>query len=185
MTRRPLSICLVSIGLVSGVLALPATAPARADELPIRKAGLWEMTIMRNGSSSATTIQQCTDEASDKELVTTFSPMSKEVCSKKDVQKTAAGYVSDSVCGAAGVSITSHADITGDFNSAYTIKSKARTQGGPAAIQGDHEMTVEAKWVGACKADQKPGDIIMPGGLKMNIHDLDKLKSLLPKSLQK
>jgi hypothetical protein len=83
------------------------------------------------------------------------------------------------------VSITSHADITGDFNSAYTIKSKAHTQGGPAAIQGDHEMTVEAKWVGACKADQKPGDIIMPGGLKMNIHDLDKLKSLLPKSLQK
>jgi hypothetical protein len=180
MTRRPLTIC-----LAAGLLALFAMSHARADELPIRKAGLWEMRMVRNGSSSETVIQQCTDEASDKELVTAFSPMSKEICSKKDITKTATGYVSDSVCGAAGVSITAHAEITGDFNSAYTIKSKAHTQGGPASIQGDHETTVEAKWVGACKADQKPGDVIMPGGLKMNIHDLDKLKSFLPKSLQK
>jgi hypothetical protein len=180
MMQRPLSVC-----LASGLLALFTTSYGRADELPIRKAGLWEMKIARNGSSSDTTIQQCTDEASDKELVTTFSPMSKEICSKKDIEKTATGYVSDSVCGAAGVSIASHAEITGDFNSAYTIKSKSHTQGGPAAIQGDHETTVEAKWLGACKPDQKPGDIIMPGGLKMNIHDLDKLKSFLPKSLQK
>jgi hypothetical protein len=178
--RRSLAIC-----LASGLLALLAAPHARADELPTRKAGLWEMNMARNGSSSNTTIQQCTDEGSDKELVTTFSPMSKEICSKKDIQKTATGYVSDAVCGAAGVSITSHAEITGDFNSAYTIKTKSHTEGGPAAIQGDHETTVEAKWVGTCKPDQKPGDIIMPGGLKMNIHDLDKLKSLLPKSLQK
>lgn len=178
--RRPFTIC-----LASGLLALLATAPVRADELPIRKAGLWEMRMMRNGSSSETTIQQCTDEASDRELVTTFSPMSKEICAKKDIQKTATGYVSDTVCGAAGVSIASHAEITGDFNSAYTIKSKSHTAGGPAAIQGDHEATVEAKWLGACKPDQKPGDVIMPGGLKMNVHDLDKLKSFLPKSLQK
>jgi uncharacterized protein DUF3617 len=180
MMQRPVSIC-----LASGLLALLATSHACADELPIRKAGLWEMKLVGNGSSSETTIQQCTDEASDKQLITTFSPMSKDICSKKDIQKTATGYVSDSACGAAGVSITSHAEITGDFNSAYTIKSKSHTQGGPAAIQGDHETMVEAKWVGACKPDQKPGDVIMPGGLKMNVHDLDKLKSLLPKSMQK
>ena len=180
MTLRPLGLCIAFV-----LPALLATSHARADELPIRKAGLWEMKMMRNGSSSETTIQQCTDEASDKELVTTFSPMSKEICSKKGIQKTATGYVSDSVCGGAGVSITSHAEITGDFNSAYTIKSKSHTEGGPKAVQGDHENTVEAKWVGACKPDQKPGDITLPGGLKINIHDLDKLKSLLPKSLRK
>ena len=33
-------------------------------------------------------------------------------------------------------------------------------------------MTIEAKWLGACKADQKPGDMIMAGGRKMNIRDL-------------
>ena len=130
------------------------------------------------------TMQQCTDETTDKEMSTAFSPMAKEICSKKDIQKTATGYVSDSVCGFAGVSIASHAEIVGDFNSAYTVKSTSHSEGGPAALKGDHVTTVEAKWLGACKPDQKPGDIVMPGGMKMNIHDLDKLKALLPKPKQ-
>jgi hypothetical protein len=33
-------------------------------------------------------------------------------------------------------------------------------------------MTIAAKWLGACHADQKPGDMIMPGGIKMNLRDL-------------
>ena len=180
MTPRRLWIC-----IAFALPALLATSHARADELPIRKSGLWEMRIVRNGSSSETTIHQCTDEASDKELVTTFSPMSKEICSKKDIHKTATGYVSDTVCGAAGVSITSHAEITGDFNSAYTIKSRSHTEGGPKAIQGDHEATIEAKWLGACKPDQKAGDILMPGGMKMNVKDMEKLKAMIPKQMPK
>jgi hypothetical protein len=52
-----------------------------------------------------------------------MSPMAKEICSKQDIQKTATGYVTDSVCGIAGMSIKSHAEIDGDFNSAYTVKS--------------------------------------------------------------
>ena len=30
-------------------------------------------------------------------------------------------------------------------------------------------------------ADQKPGDIVMPGGFKMNVKDMEKLKGLMPK----
>ena len=69
------------------------------------------------------TMQQCTDATTDKDMSTAFSPMGKEMCSKQDIQKTATGYVSDSICGIAGVTIASHAEITGDFNSAYTVKS--------------------------------------------------------------
>jgi hypothetical protein len=36
-------------------------------------------------------------------------------------------------------------------------------------------MTLEAKWLVPCTAGQKPGDVIMPGGLKVNIRDLQKL----------
>ena len=35
--------------------------------------------------------------------------------------------------------------------------------------------------VGACKPDQKPGDVVMPGGFKINLKDAQKLKGLLPK----
>jgi hypothetical protein len=181
MTRQ-----VVLLGLALGLVALLPAYSAHADELPIRKAGLWEMKVMRTGSPRPDmTMQHCTDETTDREMSTAFAPMSKEICSKKDVQKTATGYVSDSVCGVAGVSISSHSEIVGDFNSAYTVKTKSHSEGGPAATKGDHETMIEAKWLGACKPDQKPGDIVMPGGMKINLHDMDKLKALLPKQMPK
>ncbi len=114
-------------------------------------------------------------------MSTAFSPMAKEVCSKNDIRKTATGYVTDSVCSIGGMSMTSHSETTGDFNSAYTVKSTSNTKGGPAGMAGDSTTVIEAKWVGACKADQKPGDIMMPGGMKMNIKDMEKAKGMMPK----
>ena len=176
MTRLFLSICLATC-----LLALLPVRDARAVEMPTRKAGLWEMKVVRTGSPMPEmTMQHCTDESTDKEMSSTFSPMAKDMCSKQDIQKTATGYVTDSVCNVGGMSITSHSDITGDFNSAYTIKSTSQSERAAAGTR-DSTMTIEAKWLGACKADQKPGDIMMPGGMKMNINDMEKLKGLAPK----
>jgi hypothetical protein len=40
-------------------------------------------------------------------------------------------------------------------------------------------MTLEGKWTGPCKADQKPGDVIM-GGRKINVRDMQKLQGSPP-----
>ncbi len=177
MTRRPLASC-----WTIALLALPPVNVAAAVELPVRKAGLWEMKVLRTGSVAPDmTMQHCTDATTDKEMSTAFSPVGKDVCSRQDIQKTATGYVSDSVCGIAGMSITSHAEITGDFNSAYTVKSTSHSERGPTGSARDSTTTIEAKWLGACKPDQKAGDIMMPGGMKMNIKDMEKLKAMIPK----
>jgi hypothetical protein len=162
------------------VLALMTPATAET-ELPTRKPGLWEMKMQPSGSLPGMTMQHCTDETTDKQMSTMFSPMAKEACAKNDIQKTATGYVTDSVCTVSGISSTSHAETVGDFNSAYTVKATSHNEGGPAGVPRDSTTIVEAKWLGACKPDQKPGDIVMPGGFKMNVKDMDKLKSLLPK----
>ena len=180
MTRQ-----LLSLASMVGLLALLAAADALAVELPVRKAGLWEMKMARTGGSIPdTTMQHCTDATTDKQMSNSFSP-GKETCSKQDIQKTATGYVSDSICSVAGMTVTSHAEITGDFNSAYTVKSTSHSEGGPSGVARDSTTTIEAKWLGACKGDQKPGDIVMPGGMKMNILELDKLKAMMPKQLPK
>ena len=177
---------LVSYCLALSLLALWPANDAGAVDLPVRKAGLWEMKVLNAASQAPDmTMQHCTDETTDKEMSTAFSPMAKDVCSKQDTQKTATGYVSDSVCGIAGMSIKSHAEITGDFNSAYTVKSTSHSEGGPAGAARDSTTTIQAKWLGACKADQKPGDIMMPGGMKINIKDMEKLKGLIPKQPSK
>ena len=176
---------LLSCVSVACLLALWSVVDALAVELPVRKAGLWEMKMVRAGGSMPNmTMQHCTDATTDKQMSTSFSP-GKETCSKQDIQKTATGYVSDSVCSVAGMTITSHADFTGDFNSAYTVKSTSRTEGAPSGMPRESTTTIEAKWLGACKSDQRPGDIVMPGGMKMNILDLDKLKAMMPKGMQK
>jgi uncharacterized protein DUF3617 len=169
---------LVLFCLAVALLSAPA---ARADDMPLRKPGLWEMKIAKAGSVlPEMTMQHCTDETTDKEMSTAFSPVAKEACSKRDIEKTATGYVSDSVCSVGGVTVTSHSDVIGDFNSAYTVKSSAHSEKGAGGVH-DVTTTIEAKWLGACKPDQKPGDIVMPGGFKLNIKDAEKLKGLLPK----
>ena len=177
MARQLHSFC-----LALGLLAAWPASHAGAVDLPVRKAGLWEMKVSHtNSPAPEMTMQHCTDETTDKEMSTSFSPMAKDVCSKQDIQKTATGYVTDSVCTVAGVTMTTHSEILGDFNSAYTVKATSNSQGGSAAVPRDSTTVIEAKWLGACKADQKPGDIVMPGGFKMNIRDMEKLKARMPK----
>ena len=36
------------------------------------------------------------------------------------------------------------------------------------------QQTFEGKWLGACKAGQKPGDVIMPGMGSMNLNEMMK-----------
>jgi hypothetical protein len=174
MMRRYVSLLNVS---VVGVTTMLWAMPALADpiEMPPRKAGLWEMKMQGTGGMPGMTMQHCTDETTDKSMNTTFSPMAKDMCSKNEMKKTATGYVTDSVCNIGGTTSTSHAEITGDFNSAYTMKVTSQSAGGAKATAGDSTMQLEAKWLGACKPDQKPGDIMMPGGMKMNIKDMEKM----------
>jgi hypothetical protein len=162
------------------LLAPGPAAAAGAEQLPIRKAGLWEIKMVRTGSPVPDMMMQhCTDESADRQMNGTVAPSAQQTCSKQDIRKTATGYASDTVCTIAGRSITSHSDVAGDFNSAYTVTTVSHAEGGPA---GAHDTTtrLEAKWIGACKPDQKPGDIVMPGGRKFNVMDMQKLRGAMP-----
>ena len=171
---------LLSFAICGGALALLVTT-AGAVDLPNRKAGLWEMKIVRTGGKlPEITMQHCTDATTDKEMNNQVSPIAKQICSKQDVVKNATGYVSDSVCTISGTSMTTHAEIVGDFNSGYTVTSKSHMDKGPSGNPVDTVTTIEAKWLGDCKADQKPGDIVMPGGFKLNVKDAEKFKNLVP-----
>jgi hypothetical protein len=103
--------------------------------------------------------------------------MRQDTCAKQDVQKVGATIVIDSVCKVGDATTTSHAEITGDFSSAYILKVTSKREGGrplpgrPA--DGTSSMTIDAKWTGAC-GDLKPGDMVM-AGRKMNIRDVQKM----------
>jgi hypothetical protein len=169
-----------------GLLPLLLASGAQAVDLPTRKAGLWELKMMRPGSAALSdmTMQHCTDEATDKKMTSSIQPMAQQTCTKQETQKTATGYVTDSVCNFGGMTTRAHSEVTGDFNSAYAVHVTSHNDNPMAGLPKDSTMTLEAKWLGACKPGQRPGDIVMPGGIKMNIADMEKLKALIPKPPQ-
>jgi hypothetical protein len=169
------------------VLTLLGVAPAAAVDLPTRKAGLWELKMVFEGRNlPIPSMQHCTDPSTDKLMTSSFGNASQETCSKKEINKVGDTMVVDSVCQVGASKVTSHAVVSGDFNSAYTVKVTATREGGPAIpgqpAGGASVMTVDAKWLGPCKADQKAGDVIMSNGFKMNV--VDKSVSGLPGNLR-
>jgi Protein of unknown function (DUF3617) len=150
--------------LVVGV----SVAAAAGAELPARKAGLWQVdTAMAAGKSVS--IKQCVDAQTDQTMQANAGAASQRDCSKREVQKSGDTITIDSVCTIAGKTRTAHAVITGDFSSAYNMTITSQGDGG-----AQRTVTTSAKWIGPCAADQKPGDTIMPNGMKMNLLDTPK-----------
>ena len=140
---------------------------ALAAELPSRKPGLWEVkTSFGNGNVPAQVIRQCVDASTDQMMQARSVGSSQRDCTKRDVQRSGDTITIDSACTVAGKARTSHIVITGSFDSAYTMNLTSQDEGAPA---GSRSMTMAVKWISACAADQKPGDMIMADGRKMNI----------------
>ena len=155
-------------------LAIIAT-PATAQDMPARKAGLWDMKMTFEGRNAPPqTMQHCIDATTDKAMQDMSGGMQAESCSKRETKKAGDTLVFDSVCNFGTGTTTSHGVMSGDFNSAYTIKINSKREGGPAIpnMPAETSMMIEAKWAGPCKADQKPGDIMMANGMKMNVNDM-------------
>src|SRR5665647_414539 len=161
--------------------AVFTAAPAFALDMPARKPGLWQINMEFVGRKlPAQVIKQCIDAASGKIMNSHFGGSAQEACSKQDVTKTANGMTVDSGCKFGEATTTSHAVVTGSFDSAYNIDVTSTRAGGPpmpgVAASGATHMTVEGKWVGLCAAGQKPGDVIMSNGMTMNVLDIQKMR---------
>ena len=170
MARR---LAVLAAGFVIGV------SPAFALDMPARKPGLWELKMaFENSRIPERTMQQCVDAATDKLMNTGFGGGAQENCSKQDTQHVGSALVIDSTCTFGPATTTSHAVVTGSFDSAYSVDVTSTRQGAPApgmAPTGSTHMKMEAKWLGPCAADQKPGDVITDGR-KMNLLDLQKMR---------
>jgi hypothetical protein len=153
---------------VASLLAALFAIPASAADMPSRKAGLWEIKG-NNGNGAA--FRQCVDAATDQMMQASAGTAPNAQCSKHNVQKSGATITIDSTCTVAGQTTTSHAVVSGSFDSSYTMTVTSPGDGMPG---GALTMTVTATWLGPCAADQKPGDMIMPNGMRINILDMQK-----------
>lgn len=154
------------------LLVLACAVPASAAELPARKSGLWQVeTRIGNADASPRVVQQCIDAATDQMLQSSAGPFNAAACAQHDVKETADATTIDFKCTVGGKSADANTAITGSMNSAYTMNVTAE---GEALPGGKMTMTTNAKWLGACAADQKPGDVVFSNGVKVNVPELQK-----------
>jgi len=145
--------------------ALAALSVAQAADLPQRKPGLWEMQVTNTAQpGKSPVIKQCIDARSDVELQRrSLQPAAGKVeCSKQELKRTSDGWISDSTCKLTQTTATTHAEMKGDLNSAYTVDSKTSFDPPLNGMkQAEHKVAV--RWVGPCPADMKPGDMLVNG----------------------
>src|SRR5262249_29960761 len=109
------------LGTMAG-LVLAGALPVLADELPSRKAGLWDVrTRFENRSGADLTVRQCIDASTDQMMQSSAGPLARAACLRRDVQKSGDTVTIDSTCTLAGETATSHAVGTGSFDNAYTM----------------------------------------------------------------
>ncbi len=113
----------------------------------------------------------CISDAVNRKMAIWGQQAGDDVCTGKSLTPTAGGWKFSSTCNmGSGGTVVSSGEARGDFGTHYTVDMKSTTTGaGAPQMNGEHLMTLEATWKGPCPADFKPGDMELPGGMKINM----------------
>lgn len=160
------------VALAAALVLLVSGSAARADEMPDRKPGLWEVKMSQEGKAEKSmSSRQCIDEKTDK-LMREMGKEQEKECSVRETKRDADGVTVHSVCKVGSSTATTDARFTGDFQESYRAEVDVRYDP-PLPEVKTAKVRIEAKRLGEC-GDMKPGEIEMPGGMKFNVADMGK-----------
>jgi uncharacterized protein DUF3617 len=147
-------------------------SPARADEYPKLKAGLWQMErASERASNQSNTMTVCLDDSVQKEIFSMGIGAMQGMCSKHDFSFSGGRGTGDFICdfGGSRMHSTSTMLMTGD--TAYRTEIRT-TYDPPFMGQTQTNTVLSARHVGACKPGQRAGDMVMPNGQTLNMRDV-------------
>ncbi len=158
---------------ILALVTLAFAAPALAQQMPKLKSGLWEMetTTAKAPGQPPSKSSICLDAEVQQQMWTFSRGIAKEMCSKNDLKVSGSRITGESICtiGASTMESKSVTTISGDTS--YRTEAKA-TYNPPLMGMAESTTHINAKYVGACKPGQKPGDLTMPTGQTMNIKQI-------------
>ncbi|WP_186764563.1 DUF3617 domain-containing protein [Comamonas flocculans] len=174
--------CLL-LGIVAGSLhGIVSTAQPKAGEpLPARQAGLWEVTLRsddlqlkRRGQAKAQpqTVRMCTDANAEPVMLFAIVPGQencREVTTTRRSAEAGGGWDIHSVCFVHDNLVEMRMQLTGDLRTAYQGSFNVTFRDTPMNNTG--RMLFEGRKLGACLAQQRAGDMVLPNGITVNVVD--------------
>lgn len=135
------------------------------DAPPRRKAGLWEIVTEVPGGRPGMSMQyqQCLGSDPDSQSLQkalTESPDSK--CTMRNTRATPGSYETDYSCSDAQGRTEGRFKLSGDFERGYTMDNQMRFDP-PRRGRTEAAMKMQARWMGDCPADMRPGETRMTG----------------------
>lgn len=156
-------------------------ADVRSVPLPVRKDGLWEVTIRSDDlvlrqreqvQRTPVTVQMCTRREVEPVMLLAMVP-AQENCRKLQVvrrgKKAGAGFDIRSICQVHDVTSEMHMELQGDFQTRYSGEFSVKFPQMP--MQNTGRMVFNGRWLGDCAAGQRSGDMRLPNGITVNVVD--------------
>lgn len=158
-----------SFAISASVVFAVSMTSASAVDFPTRRAGLWDITMhMDQARMGPMTSKVCVDANTDAKMMKYGMSHRGSDCAPPSIQGSGSSRTVDVVCHMSGSTEKSHIMIAYSGDSSYHMDMQTAFDP-PFHGQSQNHMTQDAKWMGACPAGMKPGDMQMPGGYTVNI----------------
>jgi hypothetical protein len=153
-----------------GVVIAGGTMQARAQDMPIRKPGLWEISMQTTNAPSQR-VRHCIDAKTDRQMQKVGQGLDRNACSRNEWRKDGDRYLGDAQCRFGQSVATTRSVFAGDFGKSYRGEVETKFEP-PMSGVSQSKVTIVARWAGACPAGWKPGDMELPGMGRMNVNEL-------------
>ncbi|MBS0293644.1 MAG: DUF3617 family protein, partial [Proteobacteria bacterium] len=149
--------------------------------LPARKPGMWEVTVRsddlmlrRKGQASARsqTVQMCTSAQAEPVMLFAIVPGQqncREVSVRPRSVSDGGGWDIHTACLMHDNPTEADMLLTGDLAREYRGAYSVRYAQTP--INNTGRVVFEGRWLGTCKPGQRPGDMVLPNGVTVNVVD--------------
>lgn len=163
MKRFPLH-AIAALALLVGSAQLHAAE--QTVELPLRKAGLWDVRTEtdegRGVSKQALTM--CIGEQMEQDTVRAGMTDNRSNCSRYEIKKAGDAVTVDAACTYDERQVTNHTELKGDFKTSFLVTVESSTQGKAPRSMGGQPVDVqrkirqEGKYLGESCGELKAGE---------------------------
>ena len=140
---------LAAIALLAATVLVVTDLRAGELDLPLRKAGLWELQTQTDEGrgSREQLLTMCVGEEMERKTVSASRAESRSNCEMYEVKKTAGATTVDATCTVDMRQTTTHTELAGDFQTAFSVKVESKTAGFAPRAQGGQPVNVQRKIV--------------------------------------